>query len=229
MPKEVTLAIHRIDEPPVRVRKTLPPLLPRDEELALARRVLDPYAELVLKSGGEAEKVRTLEALARIEPERVLELIEKKVFPMPFFNGMLGLRVATGLMEESIDEALAVLEGLEDPGAKAMGFIKASVKLALQESGPRRSRVLDRALLNARAAKEPDGIKLLLMGQVAERFLDLGEAERGRTILREGEAPGEAASQGGLGRLRARCVRRRAGAGRSRGCTRAHEGSGRCS
>ena len=48
--------------------------------------------------------------------------------------------------------------------------------------------MLDRALLNARAAKEPDGIKLLLMGQVAEQFLDLGQAERGRAILREGEA-----------------------------------------
>ena len=31
-------------------------------------------------------------------------------------------------------------------------------------------------------------MNLLLMGQVAERFLDLGEAERGRAILREGEA-----------------------------------------
>ena len=137
--KEITLALHKLDEPPVHIRKTLPPLLPRDEELALARRVIDPYAELVLKKGGEAEKVRTLEALARIEPERVLELIEKKVFNMPFFNGMLGLRVASGLMEDSIDEALAVLEGLEDPGAKALGCIKASFKLACT-IGPRRSR-----------------------------------------------------------------------------------------
>ncbi len=31
-------------------------------------------------------------------------------------------------------------------------------------------------------------MKLLLMGQVAERFLDLDQAERGRAILREGEA-----------------------------------------
>ena len=48
--------------------------------------------------------------------------------------------------------------------------------------------MLDRALLNAKVAKEPDGIRLLLMGQVAEGFLDLGQAERGRAILREGEA-----------------------------------------
>jgi hypothetical protein len=81
--KDITVTIHKTDEPPVVARKTLPPLLPREEELALARRVIDTYAELVLKQGGEAEKVRTLEALARIEPERVLELIEKKVFNQP--------------------------------------------------------------------------------------------------------------------------------------------------
>ena len=132
--------------------------------------------------------MRTLEALARIEPERVLELIQqKKVFDVPFFNGMIGLRVAIGLMEESVDEALAVLEGLEDPAAKAIGYIDASNKLDA-ENRARALEVLDRALLNARAAKEPDGIRLLLMGQVAERFLDLGQAERGRAILREGEA-----------------------------------------
>jgi Carboxypeptidase regulatory-like domain len=101
--KDITLTIHKVDEPAVLVRKTLPPLLPRGEEIALARHVVDPYAELVLKNGGEAEKIRTLEALARIEPERVLELIEKKVFNMPFFNSMLRLRVATGLMDDSID------------------------------------------------------------------------------------------------------------------------------
>jgi hypothetical protein len=44
----------------------------------MARRVLDPYAAKVLKSGGLPEKVRMLEALARVEPERVLELAEKE-------------------------------------------------------------------------------------------------------------------------------------------------------
>ena len=42
----------------------------------------------------------------------------------------------------------------------------------------------------------PDGIKLLLLGQVAEGFLDLGQADRGRALARRGSR-GEAASQGG--------------------------------
>src|SRR4029077_1734951 len=117
--------------------------------------------------------------LARIEPERVLALIQKKVFNVPFLNAMIGLRVATGLMDESVDEALAVLEGLEEPASKAIGYIDASNKLGAQNQA-KALEVLEPALLNARAAKEPDGIRLLLTGQVAERFLDLGQAERGR-------------------------------------------------
>ena len=186
--EDVTLAIHKVDEPPRLMRKTLPPPLPHPEEVALARRLLDPYAERVLKQGGEAGEgaharspgAHRARARDRVDPA-------KKVFTAPFFNGMIGLRVATGLMDESVDEALAVLEGLEEPAAKAIGFIERE-----QETGRRKPdpalEVLDRALLNARAAKEPDGIKLLLMGQVAEQFLDLGQTERGRAILREGEA-----------------------------------------
>ncbi len=184
---DVILAIHKVDEPPRLLRKTLPPSLPHPEEVALARRLLDPYAERVLKQGDEGEKVRTLEGLARIEPERVLELIQRKAFNVPFLNAMIGLRVARGVMEESVDEALAVLEALEDPAAKALGLIDASQKLGAQDRA-RALEVLDRALLNARAAREPDGIKLFLMGQVAEQFLDLGQADRGRAILRDGEA-----------------------------------------
>jgi hypothetical protein len=91
------------------------------------------------------------------------------------------------MMDESVDEALAVLEGMEDPGTKAIGYITASSKMG--DGNPARALdVLERALLNAKAAREPDGIRLLLMGQVAERFLDLGQTERGRALLREGEA-----------------------------------------
>ena len=184
---DATLVLHRVDQPPRLMRKTLASPVPRQEEIAIARRLIDPYAERVLKEGGQPEKIRTLEALARIEPERVLELIQKKVFDVPFLNGMIGLQTAIGLMDESIDEALAVLEGLEDPAGKAIGFINASKKLDAQNRAQALD-VLDRALLNARAAREPEGVGLLLMGEVAEGLLDLGQAERGSALLREGEA-----------------------------------------
>ena len=199
----VTLMMHKQDEPPREVRKTLAPLLPRQEELALARRLIDPYAERVFKGGGEAEKVRTLEALARIEPERVLEIVQqKKVFNAPFYNGMVGLQLAIGMMDESMDEALAVLESLEDPAAKAIGYMHASTKLASQNRA-RALEVLDRAPLECTgsqgARRHP-----ALAHRAGRRGVSRPRSSRPRpgNPARRGNA-GEDSSQGRLGRLRA--------------------------
>ncbi len=117
----VKLTLIRQDEP-APPRTTLPPLLPHDEELALARRLLDPYAERALKEGGEPEKVRTLEAMARIEPARVLEVLETKPFADVFLNDMIRLRVASALAGTALDEALAVVESIQAPSARAQGL-----------------------------------------------------------------------------------------------------------
>ena len=65
---DVTLKIHKVQERPRLLRRTLPPPLPRQEERTLARHLLDPYAERALKQGGQPEKVRTLEALRGSSP-----------------------------------------------------------------------------------------------------------------------------------------------------------------
>ena len=44
------------------------------------------------------------------------------------------------MMDESMDDALAVLEGLEDPAAKAIGFIEASNRLGDTRPGQGASR-----------------------------------------------------------------------------------------
>ena len=181
--------------------------MPREAELAAARCLLDPYADRVLKQGREPEKVRTLEAMAAVEPDRCLDLIQKNALNNPLLNGMVGLRVAIGVMDESVDDALTVLESLEDPGMKAMGYLEASTRPGAERHA-QALEVLDHALLNARAARGPDGIKLLMMGHVAERFLDLGRADRGRAILREGEALAKTLPKGGwVGYARGRSPR----------------------
>ncbi len=185
--EHVTVALAKTTEPPRVVLKTLPPFVPRDQELKLARRLLHPYAERVLKDGRDPDKVRTLQALAAVEPERCLDLIQKGAFKNPFLDGMIGQIVAMNMMEDDLDDALTVLESLNDPGSKVLGYIRASTKLGARKPA-QAVEVLDRALLNARAAQGPDGIRVVMMGKVAEQFLDLGQTERGKAILREGEA-----------------------------------------
>ena len=53
---DVTLTIHTEQEPPRLLRRTLPPPLPRQEESALARHLLDPYAERALKQGASRRR-----------------------------------------------------------------------------------------------------------------------------------------------------------------------------
>ena len=198
----VTLMMHKQDEPPREVRKTLAPLLPRQEELALVRRLIDPYAERVFKGGGEAEKVRTLEALARLEPERVLEIVQqKKVFNAPFYNGMVGLQLAIGMMDESMDEVLAVLESLEDPAAKAIGYMHASTKLASQNRAccARSARARALECTGSQGARRHPA----LAHRAGRRGVSRPRSSRPRpgNPARRGNA-GEDSSQGRLGRLR---------------------------
>ena len=60
------------------------------------------------------------------------------------------------MMDESMEDALAVLESLEDPTMKAMGYLEASTRLGAEKRA-QALEVLDRALLNARAAGGPTG------------------------------------------------------------------------
>ena len=114
-PGPVELILTPTGEKPVNPLKTQPPPLPHPAELPLARRVLDPYVAQVLKSGDLPEKIRMLEALARVEPERVLELAEKEKFPDPFFPEMFRLRVVEGLAYDDPDEAVSVAEAMQSP------------------------------------------------------------------------------------------------------------------
>ena len=64
----VTLTMTRSEGETAVAMRTRPSPLPHREELALARRVIDAYADKVLKEGDMSDKLRTLEALAGVEP-----------------------------------------------------------------------------------------------------------------------------------------------------------------
>ncbi len=64
----VPVVLARAGEPPAVTYHTLPPALPVDEEKALARRVIQPYAEKVLRHGDDQEKLRFLREAAAIDP-----------------------------------------------------------------------------------------------------------------------------------------------------------------
>jgi hypothetical protein len=87
------------------------------------------------------------------------------------------------LLESAPDEAVAIFDSIDNPAFRAMGLLEAAKALPEAERD-KKLELLDRALLHARAAQEPTGIRVLLIGQVAEHWLDLGETDRATELLR---------------------------------------------
>ena len=181
---DLTFTLTRERERPAETMHTLVPAATPEQETAAAHRLIDAYATKALEKGDTNDKVRVLEVLARVDPARTLELTEGKTLTEPFLKAMFRMRVAATLLESAPDEALAVAESIDDPAARAMALLKAVDALPATDK-PKKQELLDRALVAAKAAREPTGIRLLLIGQVAEHWLDLGLTEKGRALLRE--------------------------------------------
>jgi hypothetical protein len=182
----VKLTLTRIEEPAAGMT-TLPAPLPRADELALARGVIGPFAERVLKEkeDDDSTMLRTLTVLAAVDPARVLEVIAARPFKEGWFNDRLRSDAALALLAESPDEALAVAESIELASMRSFAFAELCDRLPGDDRAGR-LRLLDRALLAARGVPEP-GHKVVGIARVAEHLIDLGETDRAVKLLREFE------------------------------------------
>jgi RNA polymerase sigma factor (sigma-70 family) len=180
------LVLTRAEEPGGPALKTLPFALTQQERRTLAGRVLEPYVQRVLTNGDDSNKSRALEVLARIDPARVLELIEKKTIKNSWYQDYLRRAVAQQLLLENPDEALTVVNAMSDSGFRATGHL--DVYDALPETQrTRKLDVLGQALLHTRNIQDASH-RVVHPGPIARRYLDLGETERSTKLLREGAA-----------------------------------------
>ncbi len=178
------LVISRSDESPGAL-KTLDSVLPRDEEVALANRLLAPYVEKCMAQGTDVQKLQTLRELAPIDPAQTLELIEAKGAGKPRFAiDMLRSIVASSLSARSPDEAVSIAESIEDPTDRSWCLTDVLDKLPVT-ARTRKVELLAQAQLQAKGVKQP-AQKIRLLGRIAERWLDLGETDRANALLGEG-------------------------------------------
>jgi RNA polymerase sigma factor (sigma-70 family) len=177
--------LPRSSEPAGKVLKTLPAVLGKKERQALAARVLEPLLKRALDGKDESLKTRSLEVLARIDPGRVLELIEKKPDKEPWFDDYLRRAVAQALAAESLDEARAVVEAMRDPGFRATGYIDLCDALSAAKRA-QKLEFLGQSLLHARNIQDA-AHRVVHLTPVAKRLRALGEVERADRILREGQ------------------------------------------
>jgi protocatechuate 3,4-dioxygenase beta subunit len=197
--KPVHLTLQRREEPLKSPLAPLPAVLRRAKERALARRLLDPILERVapgswnamfsgsvrlrLGSLGPREQFSLLDIVPRLEPGGALALADRGLLES-YYSELLRSNALEGLLDESPAEALAIAETLKAPHERVRAYISASDHASADRA--RRRELLETAQLYARAETDP-GLRVEGFGKIALRWLELGEAERARRLLREGQ------------------------------------------
>jgi hypothetical protein len=180
----VELILTRPGEPPERMMRTLPGPIPEEESRALARRVLMPYLKRAVAEGDDPAKLWSLRNLRWIDPARLLDQVQRTRFERGTTADFLRGEAALGLAATDPEEAATIAETIADPSYRA-GTLVDLADLTPASDRARKLTLLDRAALQARAGGLSSN-KLFQMGEVAERWLELGETEKARALFAEG-------------------------------------------
>jgi protocatechuate 3,4-dioxygenase beta subunit len=172
------ILVARRDEPAPGLHASAP--LARSEERALGRKVLEPALPGLLTTTSGLERENGLLALARLDPRRVLDLIEDQVLGA---GSVPPLRAAVlGLAEDDPRAAIETVDSDRDPQARALAYLDLA-EATPGADGVRRRDLLGRALREARRLGERRQ-QVLLLTQVALRGFDLGEGELATAAVR---------------------------------------------
>ena len=187
--REIEVVLSRITEPPPRLMKTLPDAIPLAESRALALKVIGPYLDAVLARGDDAARMMALYAPALADPGGTLERLASIKFQNEMARDMVRGRIAEALAASDPDEAAAVAESISSPESRAPVLIDLADALPATDR-PHKLALLDRALLQARAANRLVD-RVHQMCEVAERWYELGEHDRAKSLLKECRDLGE--------------------------------------
>ena len=121
----IAMTMTRTDERTEAMR-TRPSPLEHRKEIALARRAIVAHADKVLEEGDLKEKAWTLEALARVDPDRVLAVVAKGKILDPFYNDVARMRVVEAIAHDDPDAAAEVAESIRVTMARAQADIAVS-------------------------------------------------------------------------------------------------------
>jgi hypothetical protein len=180
----VALVLSRTAEPPESKMATLPPPLSLDESRALARRLLEPILKEARAKGDDAAKLWLLRVERWLDPADLLEQVEKTSFARSTTADYLKGEAALALVASDPEEAVAVAESIVDPAYKAGTLVDLVDALPPSELA-RKLTLLDRAAAQARTAAQGSN-KLFQMGEVAERWLELGEKDKALALFGDG-------------------------------------------
>jgi len=185
-PERLTITLRRHDEPAEKLTKPLPPALPRDERITLAARLLEPMLQAVLEKGSDDARLRPLQTLAKVDPGRLLEELEKRPYANAWYDGYLRRDAAKTLLPDNFEEARSIVDSMKDASFRCTGYLDLCDALPA-EKRKEKLELLDQAFLHSRAIAENDH-RVIDLGVIARRQWSLGAKDRATKLLREGQA-----------------------------------------
>jgi hypothetical protein len=195
-PGGVRIVLTRRDEPATRKMVALPPALPLAKRKALAAKLMEPVFQRVLpKAADDGERRRGLEMLARLDPGRALEELEKRPLKSAWSDGYLRRAAVKALAAADHEEARTVADSIRDPGFRTSSYLDLHDALPAAKKADRLT-CLNAALL-ASQAEEKNDHRVISLGWIGRRLHELGEKDRAAKLLREGEKIARELPEGG--------------------------------
>ena len=126
-------------------------------------------------------------ALSTFDPARALALFQREQSPNSRAVNGLRVELAEKLFKSDPAAAEALVEAVTDQAMRAQGLVSLANALPASSSDRKRD-LLERAAPMVRGLPE-NLAKIAPIAALAEAWLDLHEAEKARTLLREGLKP----------------------------------------
>jgi hypothetical protein len=181
---EVELIATRSDES-MEPLKTTMTRVPADEQIALARRLIEPYLKSAIESGADIDKNWAISSLARFDAIAALEVIDRTTWgdgmKQRTRDWVIELMI-DGLSPGRLDDAVPYIEASEAAESAATAYIQLTRAVPVEDRA-RRLDYVRHALVHARNSKEPE--RLVFVAQVAEHLHELGEEDHARRLAEE--------------------------------------------
>ena len=179
--KSVEFALRRFDEPAVAPLRRADLPVSRDDERAVARALIAEARKAPGGSNDVPEWHEIPEITALVDPDRVVEMIENQV--VLGWPHML-TAVAVGRFEADPRTAFEIIDAISNPNAACATMLGLFDRLGATAPPEFRRELLERAGRRAREIGNP-GQAADELARVADRWLDLGETDRGAKLVRE--------------------------------------------
>ncbi len=187
-PRAAKLILVRTSEPHDRIMVPQPAPLSPEESRALARRLLEPSLQAALAKGDDRARWDCLRIASRMDPARVLELLEKHPIQNPGMESSIRKMVATEILATDPVAAESIVKEMPDPKNREWAYVELASALPDDQRALKR-KFLELATAEAHApllaARVPESRRVEL-GRLARAWLDLGEVEPARPLVREG-------------------------------------------